>query len=133
MRKRLVRKAFDMILGISMSDNREVLFLVDPIDEVAIQNLKSYKEKKFVDISKEDLDLGDKNEEREKEMKQEFGQTCDRIKKYLWDKVINVQISNRLSSSPCVLVSGKFSWFANMERWIFLSIIYLMTNFEDFT
>lgn len=36
----------------------QVLFLVDPIDEVAIQNLKSYKEKDFVDISKEDLDLG---------------------------------------------------------------------------
>lgn len=36
----------------------QVLFLVDPIDEVAIQNLKSYKEKNFVDISKEDLDLG---------------------------------------------------------------------------
>jgi len=35
-----------------------VLFLIDPIDEVAIQNLKSYKEKNFVDISKEDLDLG---------------------------------------------------------------------------
>lgn len=36
----------------------QVLFLIDPIDEVAIQNLKSYKEKNFVDISKEDLDLG---------------------------------------------------------------------------
>jgi hypothetical protein len=32
--------------------------LVDPIDEVAITNLKSYKEKNFIDISKEDLDLG---------------------------------------------------------------------------
>jgi heat shock protein beta len=36
----------------------EVLYLVDPIDEVAIQNLQTYKEKKFVDISKEDLELG---------------------------------------------------------------------------
>ncbi|GJR46393.1 heat shock protein 90-6, mitochondrial, partial [Tanacetum coccineum] len=58
MRKRLVRKAFDMILGISMSENREVLFLVDPINEVAVTNLKAYKEKNFVDISKEDLDIG---------------------------------------------------------------------------
>ncbi|XP_031092736.1 heat shock protein 90-6, mitochondrial [Ipomoea triloba] len=94
----------------------EVLFLVDPIDEVAIQNLKSYKEKDFVDISKEDLDLGDKNEDQEKEMKQEFGPTCDWIKKRLGDKVASVQISNRLSSSPCVLVTGKFGWSANMER-----------------
>lgn len=36
----------------------QVLFFVDPMDEVAIQNLKSYKEKNFVDISKEDLDIG---------------------------------------------------------------------------
>lgn len=59
---------------------------------------------------------GDKNEEKEKNMKQEFGQTCDWIKKRLGDKVASVQISNRLSSSPCVLVSGKFGWSANMER-----------------
>ncbi|XP_057440908.1 heat shock protein 90-6, mitochondrial-like isoform X2 [Lotus japonicus] len=45
----------------------EVLFLVeDPIDEVAIQNLKSYMELNFVDIGKEDLVLGDKNEETRK-------------------------------------------------------------------
>ncbi|KAI3898533.1 hypothetical protein MKW92_031122, partial [Papaver armeniacum] len=94
----------------------EVLFLVDPIDEVAIQNLKSYKEKNFVDVSKEDLDMGDKDEEKEKQVKQEFGVTCDWIKKRLGDKVASVQISNRLSSSPCVLVSGKFGWSANMER-----------------
>lgn len=60
--------------------------------------------------------LGDKNEEKEKEMKQEFGQTCDWIKKRLGDKVAGVQISSRLSSSPCVLVAGKFGWSANMER-----------------
>lgn len=35
-----------------------MLYLVEPIDEVAIQNLQTYKEKKFVDISKEDLELG---------------------------------------------------------------------------
>lgn len=37
---------------------QQVFFLIDPIDEVAITNLKSYKDKNFVDISKEDLDLG---------------------------------------------------------------------------
>ncbi|KAJ6816514.1 heat shock protein 90-6, mitochondrial-like [Iris pallida] len=93
----------------------EVLYLVDPMDEVAVTNLKSYKDKNFVDISKEDLDLGDKNEGKE-EVKQEFSQTCDWIKKRLGDKVASVQISNRLSTSPCVLVSGKFGWSANMER-----------------
>ncbi|KAK9277368.1 hypothetical protein L1049_006910 [Liquidambar formosana] len=94
----------------------EVLYLIDPIDEVAIQNLQTYKEKKFVDISKEDLELGDEDEVKERETKQEFNLLCDWIKQQLGDKVAKVQVSKRLSSSPCVLVSGKFGWSANMER-----------------
>ncbi|KAA0050248.1 heat shock protein 90-5 [Cucumis melo var. makuwa] len=94
----------------------EVLYLIEPIDEVAIQNLQTYKEKKFVDISKEDLELGDEDEVQERETKQDFQVLCDWIKQQLGDKVAKVQISKRLSSSPCVLVSGKFGWSANMER-----------------
>ncbi|EPS64640.1 hypothetical protein M569_10141, partial [Genlisea aurea] len=93
-----------------------VLYLVEPIDEVAIQNLQTFKEKKFVDISKEDLELGDEDEVKERETKQEYNLLCDWIKQQLGDKVAKVQISKRLSSSPCVLVSGKFGWSANMER-----------------
>ncbi|KAG8047966.1 hypothetical protein GUJ93_ZPchr0008g11700 [Zizania palustris] len=93
----------------------EILYLVEPIDEVAIQNLQTYKEKKFVDISKEDLELGDEDEDN-KESKQEYTLLCDWVKQQLGDKVAKVQISKRLSSSPCVLVSGKFGWSANMER-----------------
>lgn len=94
----------------------EVLYLVEPIDEVAIQNLQTYKEKKFVDISKEDLELGDEDEVKERETKQEYILLCDWIKQQLGDKVAKVQVSKRLSLSPCVLVSGKFGWSANMER-----------------
>ncbi|XP_059648700.1 heat shock protein 90-5, chloroplastic [Cornus florida] len=94
----------------------EVLYLVEPIDEVAIQNLQTYKEKKFVDISKEDLELGDEDEVKDRETKQEYTVLCDWMKQQLGDKVAKVQVSKRLSSSPCVLVSGKFGWSANMER-----------------
>ncbi|XP_065879757.1 heat shock protein 90-5, chloroplastic [Euphorbia lathyris] len=94
----------------------EVLYLVEPIDEVAIQNLQTYKEKKFVDISKEDLEMGDEDEVKERETKQEYNLLCDWIKQQLGEKVAKVQVSKRLSSSPCVLVSGKFGWSANMER-----------------
>ncbi|KAL5727374.1 hypothetical protein ACHQM5_000582 [Ranunculus cassubicifolius] len=94
----------------------EVLYLIEPIDEVAIQNLQTYKEKKFVDISKEDLELGDEDEVKDREDKQEYILLCDWIKQQLGDKVAKVQVSKRLSTSPCVLVSGKFGWSANMER-----------------
>uniref|UniRef100_A0A0C9S9G4 TSA: Wollemia nobilis Ref_Wollemi_Transcript_893_3041 transcribed RNA sequence n=1 Tax=Wollemia nobilis TaxID=56998 RepID=A0A0C9S9G4_9CONI len=97
--------------------NIEVLYLVEPIDEVAIQNLQSYKEKKFVDISKEDLDLGDIDDEvKDREDEKECVVLCDWMKQQLGEKVAKVQISKRLSSSPCVLVAGKFGWSANMER-----------------
>jgi heat shock protein beta len=96
--------------------NLEVLYLVEPMDELVMQHLKQYKDKNFVDISKDDLDLGDKNEEMEKEMNQEFKETCEWIKNSLKGKVADVHITNHLGSSPCVLVSGKFGWSASMER-----------------
>ncbi|KAL0424852.1 UNVERIFIED_CONTAM: Heat shock protein 90-5, chloroplastic [Sesamum radiatum] len=58
----------------------------------------------------------DEDEVKERETKQEYNLLCDWIKQQLGDKVAKVQISKRLSSSPCVLVSGKFGWSANMER-----------------
>jgi len=51
---------------------------------------------------------GDEDEVKEREAKQEFNILCDWMKQQLGDKVAKVQVSNRLSSSPCVLVSGKF-------------------------
>nr|VDD25999.1 unnamed protein product [Brassica oleracea] len=75
----------------------EVLYLVEPIDEVAIQNLQTNKEKKFVDISKEDWNLV--NEVKEREAKQEFNILCDWMKQQLGDKVAKVQVSNRDTSS----------------------------------
>lgn len=58
----------------------------------------------------------DDDEVKDREAKQEYNLLCDWIKQQLGDKVAKVQVSKRLSSSPCVLVSGKFGWSANMER-----------------
>ncbi|MFS7958787.1 putative Heat shock protein Hsp90 family [Helianthus anomalus] len=55
--------------------------------------------------------VGDTDEVKERENKQEYIALCDRMKQQLGDKVVKVQISNRLSSSPCVLVSGKFGLY----------------------
>jgi hypothetical protein len=64
---------------------------------------------------------GDEDEDN-KETKQEYTLLCDWVKQQLGDKVAKVQISKRLSSSPCVLVSGKFGWSANMERLAYFSV-----------
>ncbi|KAK6157749.1 hypothetical protein DH2020_011997 [Rehmannia glutinosa] len=189
MRKRLVRKTFDMIQDLSESENKEdykkfwenfgkflklgciedtgnhkritpllrffsskseedLISLDDYVENMgenqnaiyylATDSLKSAKSAPFVEkliqkgieiictIMSSPLNWGsfdcghneecDEDEVKERETKQEYNLLCDWIKQQLGDKVAKVQISKRLSSSPCVLVSGKFGWSANMER-----------------
>merc|ERR1719443_2270746 len=95
----------------------EVLFLVDPIDEYAVQQLKEYDGKKLKSVTKEGLDLEDEDEKKKlEELKAAFEGLCKLIKEVLADKVEKVIVSNRISESPCVLVTSEFGWSANMER-----------------
>jgi molecular chaperone HtpG len=96
----------------------EVLFMVDPIDEYAVQQLKEYDGKKLVSATKEGLKLDETEEEKKKkeETKAQFEPLCKVIKEILGDKVEKVQVSDRIVDSPCVLVTGEYGWTANMER-----------------
>merc|ERR1711896_46148 len=66
----------------------EVLYMVDPVDEYSVQQLKEFDGKKLKSVMKEVL--GDKTEK--------------------------VMISSRVVDSPCVLVTSEYGWSANMER-----------------
>ena len=95
----------------------EVLYLTDSIDEVAITNLATYAGKTLVDVTKEDLDLGDEAEKKEaEEAAKEFAALTAWMKEALEGKVENVVVSRRVTDSPCVLVTSKFGWSANMEK-----------------
>ena len=96
----------------------EVLFMTDPIDEYAVQQLKEYDGKKLVCCTKEGLEL-DKTEEekaKEEEVKAQYEALCRLMKDILGDKVEKVLVSDRVVDSPCVLVTGEYGWSANMER-----------------
>ena len=96
----------------------EVLFMVDPIDEYAMQQLKEFEGKKFICITKEGLKLDETDEEKKKaeELKAQNENLCKIMKEILGDKVEKVIISERIVNSPCVLVTGEYGWSANMER-----------------
>merc|ERR1712051_877634 len=74
----------------------EVLYMTDPIDEYAIQQLKEFDGKTLLSATTEGL--------------------CKLMKEVLDDKVEKVVVSNRLADSPCCLVTGEYGWSANMER-----------------
>lgn len=96
----------------------EVLYLVDPIDEYMVQQMKDYDEKKLKSVTKEGLDLDETEDEKKKqeEEKAKFEPLCKLMKDILGDKVEKVVLSNRIDESPCVLVTSEYGWSANMER-----------------
>jgi molecular chaperone HtpG len=96
----------------------EVLYMVDPIDEYVIQQLKEFDGKKLKNCTKEGLDLDLTEDEKKKleEQKAAFEPLCKLVKEVLGDKVEKVLVGQRVSDSPCVLVTGEYGWSANMER-----------------
>jgi len=96
----------------------EVLYMVDPIDEYAMQQLKEFDGKKLVCITKEGLNLAETEEEKKKleEQKAQLENLTKVVKEILGERVEKVTISPRIVNTPCVLVTGEYGWSANMER-----------------
>jgi molecular chaperone HtpG len=96
----------------------EVIYMVDPIDEYCVQQLKEYEGKKLISATKEGLKFEEDDEEKQafEEAKKKTEGLCKLFKEVLDDKVEKVVISNRLADSPCCLVTGEYGWSANMER-----------------
>jgi len=96
----------------------EVVYMTDPIDEYAVQQLKEFEGKNLVCVTKEGLELPEDEEEKKRREEQtaQFEGLCKVMKEILDKKVEKVNVSNRLVSSPCCIVTSQYGWSANMER-----------------
>uniref|UniRef100_A0A7N6F7N2 Histidine kinase/HSP90-like ATPase domain-containing protein n=1 Tax=Anabas testudineus TaxID=64144 RepID=A0A7N6F7N2_ANATE len=96
----------------------EVIYMIEPIDEYCVQQLKEFEGKNLVSVTKEGLELPEDEEEKKKqeEKKAQFENLCKIMKDILEKKVEKVTVSNRLVSSPCCIVTSTYGWTANMER-----------------
>merc|ERR1712070_934025 len=96
----------------------EVMYLVDPIDEYMVQQMKDYDDHKLKSVTKEGLDLDSTEDEKkaQEEQRAKFEPLCKLMKDILGDKVEKVALGTRIDESPCVLVTSEHGWSANMER-----------------
>lgn len=96
----------------------EVLYMTEPIDEYTMQSMTEYDDHKFVCITKEGIELPVNEEDKTnfEKTKEESEELCKTIKDILGDRLEKVYISNRLTDTPCCIVTGQFGWSANMER-----------------
>merc|ERR1712238_626151 len=87
----------------------EVLYMVDPVDEYAVQQLKEFEGKKLKSTTKEGLDIEDEDEKKKlEEQKAEFEPLTKLMKEVLGDKVEKVMVSSRMADSPCVLTTSEY-------------------------
>ena len=99
--------------------NLEVLYMADPVDEWVVNGLPDFDGKQFQAIDDADLDLGEDEVKLEgvtDENKEERIELISYLKKELEGRVGDVKESNRLTDSPCVLVTPQGGMSQNMER-----------------
>ncbi|CAL9692029.1 unnamed protein product [Knipowitschia caucasica] len=96
----------------------EVIYMIEPIDEYCVQQLKEFEGKNLVSVTKEGLELPEDDDDKKslEEKKAQFENLCKIMKDILEKKVEKVTVSNRLVSSPCCIVTSTYGWTANMER-----------------
>ena len=98
----------------------EVLILTDPVDEVWPQVVAEYAGKKLVCVGKGEAAPGTEEERKKaaeelKEKSADFKPLTDALARALEDRVKEVRLSARLTSSPACLVGDEFDISPRME------------------
>jgi molecular chaperone HtpG len=97
----------------------EVLLLHDRIDEWLIAHLTEFDGKSLQSVAKDSDITGiadEKSKEVQKQNEDEFGPLLKQIKEILKDKVTEVRVSQRLTSSPACIVNEQNALSSQMQR-----------------
>ena len=98
----------------------EVLLLSDRVDEWLVSNLSEFDGKLLQSVAKGGLDLGNLEDETEKEQREkesnEYQEMVRKMKDALGEQVKDVRVTFRLTESPACLVADTYDMGANLER-----------------
>jgi molecular chaperone HtpG len=98
----------------------EVLLLADRVDEWMMGYVREFESKRFKDVSRGDLELGDLEDAASKaaidEAVKESKKLLKRIKDALGERVSEVKVSSRLADTPACLVLSEGDVGAQMRR-----------------
>ena len=94
----------------------EVLYLTEDVDEFALQMLRTYSEKEFTNVCKDDLDLAtDEEKESLNKENEDAKEMLDFIKESIGENLHSVRFTNTLQNhAACLSSEGAVS--ANMEK-----------------
>ncbi|CAG8689426.1 17398_t:CDS:2, partial [Cetraspora pellucida] len=96
----------------------EVLYMVEPIDEMLVQHMPGHGGKMFQNIAKGDVkfDTGIDGIESFTQLKFKFAKLTEWMQIVLADQVEKIILSSRLTTSPCAVVANEWGWTGSMER-----------------
>lgn len=98
----------------------EVLLMYDRVDEWLMGSLTEFEEKKFASVAKGELDFEKLADEEEKEQQKEEEEAAkdiiDKIKQSLGERVEDVRVSHRLTSSPACIVLNEHEMALYMQH-----------------
>jgi molecular chaperone HtpG len=100
----------------------EVLYLVEPVDELLVQSLMDFEGKRLKSLGKGTIKLGSEEEQKktQEELKQKEEETAgllQLLQKALDEHVKQVRLTTRLVSSPaCLVVGAEIDYSPQMER-----------------
>lgn len=98
----------------------EVLLLSDKVDEWLTAHLQEYQGKILQSVAKGSIDLGDLEDSQEKaqqeKTEQDFKNVVDKFKTVLHERVKDVRVTHRLTTSPACIVADENDMGIHVQR-----------------